>query len=249
MDCGLRAVAVEDRVVLTRDGVRIAYTRYTAGHDRALLIAPGFLQHRRTRLFRALARRLADDHDVITMDFRGHGQSGGCCTFSACETQDLQAVLDAVRPRYRRLTVLAFSLGTVAAIDIAAHQRTIDRLILVSPPMRFDAIENCWWVPGSLWWALRKTQPGWPTRLGWWGWPKPCSIDLIARVAPTPVCLLHGTRDPIVRLRHSQALYAVAGEPKRLEIVEGGLHAETLFAQDPEGFVRRVRAWSSDADA
>ena len=245
MDYGLRSVAVEDRSVRTRDGVRIALTHHATGHDQVLLIAHGFLQHRRTRLFRTLAQRLAEDFDVVTMDFRGHGQSGGWYTFSARETQDLQAVIDLIRPRYRQLHVLAFSMGTVAAIDVAVHQRSIDRLILVSPPMSFEAIENHWWAPDSLWWALRRTERGWPARVGWLHLPKPRSLELIARVAPAPVLFLHGSRDPIVRLRHSAALYAAAGAPKRLDVVDGGLHAEALAAQDPAGFLRRVRAWCS----
>lgn len=81
--------------------------------------------------------------------------------------------------------------------------------------------------PGSLW--LKKERP----------------LDHIARLSPMPVLFVHGTRDAIVGVEHSRRLYAAASEPKRLEIIEGGSHAEALFRDDPEGFMRVVSEWLS----
>ncbi len=49
----------------------------------------------------------------------------------------------------------------------------------------------------------------------------------------------------IVGVEHSRRLYAMAGEPKRLEIIEGGSHAEALFRDDPDRFVQIVSEWLS----
>jgi fermentation-respiration switch protein FrsA (DUF1100 family) len=56
------------------------------------------------------------------------------------------------------------------------------------------------------------------------------------------VLLVHGTRDPLVDPSNSQALYAAAGEPKELWLVDGGGHAD---AQEvlPEEYQRRVLAF------
>ena len=233
----------EDRFVTTDDGERIAITHYTAGHPHVIIVCHGFFQRRRTRLFRALAQRLTPHSDVVSMDFRGHGQSSGRYTFSARETLDVLAVLHDVRPRYQRVCGLGFSLGTVSVLDAAVRERTMDRLVLVSPPMAFEEIENHWWAPRSLITTLRKGSWGWTWRLGSLRLPKPRPLELIARVAPTPVLLIHGTHDPIVTARHSVALYAAAAEPKRCAMIPRGLHAEALFADDPDGFVRLVSAW------
>jgi hypothetical protein len=46
-----------------------------------------------------------------------------------------------------------------------------------------------------------------------------------------------------VDVEHSRRLYAAAPEPKRLEIIESGSHAEALFRDDPQRFTRIVHEW------
>ena len=55
--------------------------------------------------------------------------------------------------------------------------------------------------------------------------------------------MIHGTRDVIVGVAHSRYLYAAAAEPKQLQIIEGGSHAEALFRDDPEGFLNLITPW------
>jgi fermentation-respiration switch protein FrsA (DUF1100 family) len=52
--------------------------------------------------------------------------------------------------------------------------------------------------------------------------------DWVSAISPTPVTFIHGTRDQVVPLAHSKALYARAQEPKDLWIVEGGQHTDAL---------------------
>ena len=58
-----------------------------------------------------------------------------------------------------------------------------------------------------------------------------------------PVLLIHGTRDSIVSHPHSERLHQAAGEPKRLELIEGGGHAEELYRRHPDRFIFLVREW------
>ena len=46
----------------------------------------------------------------------------------------------------------------------------------------------------------------------------------VAQIAPIPILFLHGTADQVIAPKHSQILYALAGEPKRLVLLEGGTH-------------------------
>lgn len=54
----------------------------------------------------------------------------------------------------------------------------------------------------------------------------------IGSVAPVPVVVIHGTKDPVVPFSHGERLYRLAGEPKGLWKVEGGGHAIALRLAD-----------------
>ena len=116
--------------VITEDHVTIALSLYQlAGRDTVLIVCPGFFQSNQTATFRHLCQDLAEKRDVIGMDFRGHGRSGGWFTFSALEWKDLEAVVRFARTRYARIIILGFSLGAVSVINFAAKDSR-----LIHPP-------------------------------------------------------------------------------------------------------------------
>jgi fermentation-respiration switch protein FrsA (DUF1100 family) len=53
----------------------------------------------------------------------------------------------------------------------------------------------------------------------------------IARLAPIPLLLMHGTSDRVIPYAHSVKLFAKAREPKMLITVEGGAHTEALTSR------------------
>ena len=58
-------------------------------------------------------------------------------------------------------------------------------------------------------------------------WDEPESPEeVIGKIAPTPVIIVHGTDDKLFPPSHAQRLYDAAGEPKRLLLGEGFGHAE-----------------------
>jgi alpha-beta hydrolase superfamily lysophospholipase len=54
----------------------------------------------------------------------------------------------------------------------------------------------------------------------------------IGSVAPVPVVVIHGTKDPVVPFSHGERLYRLAGQPKGFWKVEGGGHATALRLSD-----------------
>ena len=52
-------------------------------------------------------------------------------------------------------------------------------------------------------------------------------LDVVARVAPLPLLVVHGDRDGYFAVSHAQALAAAAGEPVELWIEPGFAHAES----------------------
>lgn len=235
--------------VVTRDGVKISLTHHVQrAREAVVVICPGFFQSKETPTFRRMAQAFADARDVIAMDFRGQGRSGGCYTFSARERADLEAVLDWACARYHQIGVLAFSLGGAIAINTASRTvRPPISLIAVSTPAAFEDIEFRWWTPEAIrtgWVGVWEGGTG--CRIGNPFLAKERPIERVRYLRTTPIFFIHGTRDPIVGSRHSQRLFRAATEPKRLELMEGGGHAQWLFRRDPQRFVALVNAWFAE---
>jgi len=231
----------------TRDGVGISCELYRGADRQAVVIVcPGFFQSKQTATFQRLARALAERWDVLAMDFRGHGRSGGVYTFSAQEGADLEAVLRWAAGRYQRLGILAFSLGAAVAINTLSRQAArVRSLIAVSGPSVFEEIEFQFWTPEAMRTGLAGCEPGAGCRPGNPLMQKERPVDSVRRLA-VPVLFLHGVRDAIVGAAHSQRLYAAAPEPKQLELIDGSSHAEALFRDDPQGFLRLVEPWLTE---
>ncbi len=234
--------------VETRDGITVSVDRYRGGpheSETAVVICPGFFKSKETRTFKRIAIALVSERrDVICMDFRGHGRSGGRYTFTAREGADLAAVLDWIRPRYRRVGVVGFSLGGAVAINTVGRYRDlVASLVAVSAPCVFRDIEFKFWTVEAIRNGIIGLEPGAGCRIGSPFLQKDCPLETVARLDGVPKLFIHGTRDVIVGIRHSHRLHEAAGEPKRLEMLEDGSHAEAMFRADPAGFSGLINAW------
>lgn len=242
---------VEDRIFLTAaDGVRIAVSRLRAGHREAVVIAPGFFQSKDTPTFRRIARDFARDFDVLAMDFRGHGGSGGRFTFSEREPLDLEAVAAFGAGHYEGLWAAGFSYGGAAALLTQARGRArFKGIACAGSPMAPREIEFEWWRRSSFRSGRRSLEPGCGCRMAApWRTGRP-AIDAVRGRSDTPLLFVHGSEDRIVHPRHSRMMYDAAAGRKELHIIGGGGHAEDLFRTHPEelrgifsGWFERARA-------
>ena len=57
--------------------------------------------------------------------------------------------------------------------------------------------------------------------------------DVVARIAPRPLLLIHGLENRLHAPAESHDLFARAGEPKRLELLVGSGHTEWAFDEHP----------------
>lgn len=241
----MNAATRTTQTVRTADGIAVSVDLYRGGeHDTAVIVCPGFFQSKDTPTFQRLSRAMAVGRDVIAMDFRGHGRSSGLYTFSAREGADLDAVLRWARERYRRIGIIGFSLGGAVAINtVSRDPAQIESLIMVSAPSSFEEIEFKFWTPEAMRTGVMGLEPGAGCRPGNPLLKKERPIERIRGIRRIPILLVHGTRDVIIGVEHSRRLYAAAAEPKRLEIIQDGSHAEALFRDEPERFIRLVNAW------
>lgn len=68
--------------------------------------------------------------------------------------------------------------------------------------------------------------------------------DLVRKISPLPLLVIHGKRDEVVPFSQGKELFDRASEPKALFAVENGRHGDSLVLRD--GFYRkRMLAWFS----
>jgi pimeloyl-ACP methyl ester carboxylesterase len=206
----------------TADGTTLAWTRRRTGARRLVVVSPGILMDRNGPEHRQLAERLAGLADVLTLDTRGHGDSGGGFTFGVREPDELAALVRALRPEYERIGGLGFSYGGYHTIVAAARHAVFDAVAVVGTPHRLFILDHNFLTRGlvrSLPIILRRRRRR--TRLALWPRGVPAVPSrLVARIAPRPLLVVHGTDDWLVPVSHARRLHAAAGEPKQLVLIE-----------------------------
>lgn len=234
-------------ILRTKDHQHIDITHHNKGSSKVVILAHGFFNAKDAYLFREIAKAFMPYYDVIAFDFRGHGKSSGLFTWTTNECADLQTVIAYAKGcGYQAIGVMGFSLGAAISLIETAQNPDVKTLIAVSAPYDFWKIDYHFWKPSMLSDLMlnlgfkakgKGIRPSHP-----WG-RKIAPIDIVERIAPRPVLFLHGEEDWLINVSHGRKLFAKAGEPKKLVILKKGGHAETMFDQDPEGFMTPCLEW------
>lgn len=212
--------------IQANDGTWVACDIYDRGRSRLIIVSPGFLQHKRSPGIWELTQILQEDFDVIALDYRGTGESTGFYAYTAHEAEDLHAVIQFAERRWRHVGVIGVSLGAAIALnELEAHPREAQSVVLISPPIAFDAIEKQVSFKTS---SLALTEVSWGIRSGNPFLRKPDPIDHIDRLT-LPILFIHGGDDTVVFPRHSRLLYDKTHGPRRLLIIPKAGHAHELI--------------------
>lgn len=238
-----------EKTIESFDKTKIAFNHFQKRpRENLIIICHGFAMSKDTKTFLDLSRDLFKFYDVLTVDQRGHGKSEGVFNFSAKEHKDIKAVVDYAKRSYQRIYLKGFSLGAASCIIEVARNKNVQGLIVVSAPMSFKKIENRFWDKDALIPAIQKFGLHiFRLRIGDISAKKIRPIDVISKVAPTPILIIHGDKDPIIFVRHAKRLYKKAREPKRLFIIKDGLHAEDIYRQYPKQFVNFCLDWLKES--
>jgi len=239
----------EHRRVRAADSVEIAYTLWRGSGPELLVLAPGFWRVRDGREILYLATHfLRTGYSVATVDFRGHGDSGGAYTFGARETLDLSAVLaDLAAAGFPRFALLGFSLGGSIAIRTLAAEPGLPcrALSIFSSPTSAAEVRPRPWLPG----ATRQVSLRQALRM-----PRMAPGSLFARGADAteaigrltmPKLIVTIERDWLVDPSHGFRLANAAAPPTEHVHVDapGSLHADALVRYLPLKAVRLLDGW------
>lgn len=172
-----------------------------------------------------------EGYTVFAFDYRGYGKSDGAPDIPGVNRDGVAALDRAFRirgPDGGGVVVLGQSLGgAIATFAVANSPRReeVRALILDSAFAGYRRI-------------VRDKLVGWIVTLPL-AWPASWTVEdgysperWIGSVAPVPVVVIHGTKDPVVPFSHGERLYRLAGQPKGFWKVEGGGHASALLLPD-----------------
>lgn len=182
-------------------------------------------------------------NNVLLFDYRGCGESDfGQQSLAHHELRDARAAVRYAKQRLPdgKLGVIGYSMGGAIAIQLAAAEPAIEAIVADSPFASMREVVAFAYqrrrVPTrpilDLTDALTRWRYGYPFQA-----VRP--IDVVGRIAPRPLLLIHGTADQTIPVEHSQLLYEAAGEPKELWLFENGAHCAGYFADRP-AYVGRV---------
>lgn len=229
------------------DGVRLE--GWTIPSDPAhpwILLCHGLGSNRADLLDMAASLHHAS-FNLLLFDFRGHGGSAGRATsFGWHEQRDLEGAL-AFLGRHpdvppRPYGVYGISMGGAVALMVAVRDERLGAVAADSP---YTSLEQTLghhltflypWLPKIpfLWFVLTTY------RLRFGIWPRQVSPqESTARLSPRALLLIQGDNDSRIPVEGTSALFAAAGEPKELLILEGGGHLEG-FALDPSRYTDRL---------
>jgi fermentation-respiration switch protein FrsA (DUF1100 family) len=243
-DCGL---AYEEVAFPTQNQATIRgwFVPAAAATTSAVVVVHGAWMDRRNFLNRLPMLHRAG-YPVLLFDCREHGLSDGTqrgCSLGHREHQDVMAAVRYLKTQrgFAHVGVLGTSQGAASAILAAAQDDSIDAVIAESTFARLRSRHVSpfgttrtpgwlsWLIVVALEWRLRIVKPVYP-------------LDVVARLAPRPLLLIHGEADPLFAPHHAQQLYDKAHEPKALWLVPAAGH-DGVSHHVPLEYEQRVRAF------
>jgi len=163
--------------------------------------------------------------DVIAYDSRAHGESGGTSTtYGFFEKHDLRRVIDTLDPG--PIVLVGSSLGAAVALQMAAEDSRISAVVAAEPfsDLRTVVTERAPFffshdtIGRALELAEQKAQFV----------VEQVNPATAARTITAPVLLVHGEADTDTPPDHSRRVFDALAGPKRLLLVPGARHNESL---------------------
>lgn len=174
--------------------------------------------------------RVATSHGFValTFDNRGHGRSDGALGPRAVADVQRLARMIAERPEVdaRRVALRGSSMGGLLALHAAATSERVAAVVAICPAAERMMLDD-----------LRRLARGEPPpagstlaqmrvdATGLVAWLEEHDVrQAVELIGSKPLMLVHARGDEVVPYAHSEELYQLAAEPKRLLLLEDGDH-------------------------
>jgi pimeloyl-ACP methyl ester carboxylesterase len=243
-----------DVALRSPDGIRLVARHYPAarpvpaGPAAGCVVAHGFTGSSRNPHVERISRDLAArGFGVLSVDFRGHGRSGGLGTAGVEEIHDVAAAVGWLREAgYEWVAVVGWSMGGTAVLRHAGLGGDADAVVSVSAP-------GLWFERGTrpmrlVHWMFESRTGRLATRVlrrtrisaeAWTDTTPESPAEVVGAIAPRPLLIVHGDADHYFPRRHVDALAAAA--PTADVWIEPGMgHAEVATTT---ALVDRIAAW------
>lgn len=165
-------------------------------------------------------------YSVLAIDYRGFGQSHGDLPSESSVYEDARIAwerLKVLQPDASKRLIYGHSLGGAVAIDLAAELGRQAASAKAPTAARGLIVESTFTTLADAAAAVTKTSL--PVR--WVMSQKFDSIDKIREIG-MPLLVVHGLKDNYVPPRLSKELFQAALEPKKLLLVPGGTHNNSM---------------------
>jgi uncharacterized protein len=227
---GIPAGACEEHWIETPDGEQlhawycraerpVASALFCHGNRGNLTISAHFIPH-----------LLNANLNVLFFDYRGYGKSSGTPSYEGVIDDGVTAAQfhDTLRPRDLPSVLYGYSLGGAVAGQVV-RRHPFDAMILQSTFSNLTAM-------------ARLLHPKVPLHL--------LAGDLFntlesVRDLKIPLLILHGSKDESIPCAMAHELFGACKTPKRIHIVEGGLHGD-LFERDADALVWNISQFLAD---
>jgi alpha-beta hydrolase superfamily lysophospholipase len=226
------------------DGLRLSGWWMPREHARGVIVGSHGHAGQKDELLGIGSRSWRAGYSVLLFDFRGRGESDPWPqTLISREVEDLQAAVAFARSRAPGAPVglIGFSMGAAVSLLAAAADPQIAAVVADSSfTSGRDVVAHgvrsvLRMAPDILLLAADEVLQ----RRHGYRFSSARPIDAVARIAPRPLLLIHGSADTVVPVEHAHRLYDAAGEPHELWVAEGAEHCGAYFA-DRQAYCRRV---------
>jgi fermentation-respiration switch protein FrsA (DUF1100 family) len=191
----------------------------------AILYLHGVRWNLTGQLFRIEQLRAAG-YSVLAIDYRGFGKSHGDLPSESSVYEDARVAWERfklLQPDPAKRLIYGHSLGGAVAIDLAAELGQTAARDRSALPVRGLVIESTFTTLADV--AASVANTSLPVR--WLLSQKFDSIDKIADIH-MPLLVVHGLADAFVPPRFSEQLFNAAQQPKRLLLVPGATHNNSM---------------------
>lgn len=175
----------------------------------------------------------ANGFNVFVFDYRGYGKSAGVPSRQGVY-EDSVAALEYIKSRtdidQEKIIIFGQSIGGANALAVVGSNHC-DGIVGVVSESAFSTYKRVACDHAGL------LKPFAFCLIG----NKLSPEKYMANIAPIPLLIIHGTRDPVAQYKHAERLFKKAAEPKQLWTVEGGGHTSAL-GTDRQTYAPRLHA-------